>query len=79
MKLKNWWQRLKYWQKGAVIGLIVGIFLVIYSNIWIWFTDYWLFLIKPYILPIIIPINTIIIRYNNGNIEGYDYKSYERH
>ncbi len=33
MKLKQSWQGLKYWQKGGVIGVGVGIFLVAISPV----------------------------------------------
>ena len=31
--LKTWWQGLKYWQKGGIIGVGVGIFLVAISPV----------------------------------------------
>jgi hypothetical protein len=33
MKLKTWWQQLKYWQKGGLIGFIIPIILFLFGLI----------------------------------------------
>ena len=56
-KIKEFWNKLKYWQKGGIIGLLVG--LIPYLAFYLFNVDMFPFLAIPLAIPVILPMIVI--------------------